>query len=287
MQGYRLVDWKSTLTQKVETLYQKLPNLLLIPPPDKNLIDLIHNNLISVQETLEELRTEIEHHQFENEQEEMVFFKQVKPLFSAALIYWSRVLVLNLHKPIGGERVIKKYWKRKLKELSRFYLAHSDLYEYIRSGNKYMDAVYFLRVNRRFEDAAYSIDNNPRFTTAKDRLVGEMYTISLLEEYLLKMLAKPNTASTSAENQMPTLKWTGSRAGLVELIYALQSGGVYNNGQSGIKEIADTFQQLFKVDLGNYYHVFNEIRLRKKNRTSLLDHLREKVLQKMDDLDEK
>ena len=41
------------------------------------------------------------------------------------------------------------------------------------------------------------------------------------------------------------------------------------------------------MDLGNYYNVFNEIRLRKKNRTSLLDHMREKIIQKMDALDER
>jgi hypothetical protein len=44
--------------------------------------------------------------------------------------------------------------------------------------------------------------------------------------------------------------------------------------------------KIFQVELGNHYHCFNEIRLRKKNRTALLDHLQEKVLQKMDGLDE-
>jgi len=82
-------------------------------------------------------------------------------------------------------------------------------------------------------------------------------------------------------------QWTGSKAALTELIYALQSGGVLNNGLTPIKEIAENFEKIFQVELGNYYHCFNEIRLRKKNRTALLDHLREKVLQKMDGLDER
>jgi hypothetical protein len=82
-------------------------------------------------------------------------------------------------------------------------------------------------------------------------------------------------------------QWTGSKAALIELIYALQSGGVLNNGMASIKEIAENFEKIFQVELGNYYHCFNEIRLRKKNRTALLDHLREKVLQKMDGLDER
>lgn len=83
------------------------------------------------------------------------------------------------------------------------------------------------------------------------------------------------------------LSWTASKADMVELINSLQAGGVFNHGKTGIKEIAETFQKLFKIDLGNYYNVFNEIRLRKKNRTALLDHLKEKIIQKMDSLDEK
>jgi hypothetical protein len=88
-------------------------------------------------------------------------------------------------------------------------------------------------------------------------------------------------------SSLPPVQWTGSKAALTELIYALQSGGVLNNGLTGIKEIAENFEKIFQVELGNYYHCFNEIRLRKKNRTALLDHLREKVLQKMDGMDER
>jgi hypothetical protein len=98
---------------------------------------------------------------------------------------------------------------------------------------------------------------------------------------------KPNNFSNIDSIQPFPFQWTASKADLIELIYSLQSGGVLNNGKTGIKETAETFQRLFQVDLGNYYNVFNEIRLRKKNRTSLLDLLREKVLQKMDSLDEK
>ena len=83
------------------------------------------------------------------------------------------------------------------------------------------------------------------------------------------------------------LRWTGSRAGLVELIYALQSGGVINQGRASLLELVKYFETGFQVELSNFYHVFNEIRLRKKNRTVLLDDLREKITRRMDGLDEK
>ena len=132
-----------------------------------------------------------------------------------------------------------------------------------------------------------TVDLNPKFTTLKDRLVAEIHANDLLERTIHRLIYLHTTLSGNPEKGLPNLQWTASRAGLVELIYALQSGGVYNQGQIGIRELADGFQQLFKVDLGNYYHVFNEIRLRKKNRTVLLDHLREQFILKMDKLDEK
>ncbi len=92
---------------------------------------------------------------------------------------------------------------------------------------------------------------------------------------------------TDLQSPGPTpFQWTGSKAALTELLYAMLAAGVLNNGTIGIKEAAQNFEKIFQTDLGNYYHCFNEIRLRKKNRTALLDLLREKVIQKMDGLDE-
>lgn len=280
-------DWNSTLRPSVESLYQRLP-IISVPATTRNdQIQELEYNLNLAQTIVSELRSLIELHEFKSEKEEIQFFKNIKPLFSSSLIYWGNILNLHLHKPIGGESILRKYYKRKLKKLKIFFESHSSLYEYLRANYDYLDSLYFLRSSRKFDDSADSIDLNPQFTTVKDRLVSEIYANDLLEHYIHDLISPAPKTSHNTENEIQNLKWTGSRAGLVELIYALQSGGVYNNGLSGIKEIADTFQKLFQFDLGNYYHVFNEIRLRKKSRTSLLDHLREKVIEKMDNLDEK
>jgi hypothetical protein len=40
------------------------------------------------------------------------------------------------------------------------------------------------------------------------------------------------------------------------------------------------------VELGNYYNSFQEMRLRKKSRTTFLDQLTEKLVQRMNEADE-
>jgi hypothetical protein len=271
----------------VDTLYQSLAPLPRSSRSGDINIESIEKNISMAQMALSKLRQSIEKHEFKDENEEIFFFKHVKPLFSSSLIYWKGVLTLHLHTPVGGDTNLRKYYRKRFKNLQSFYELNRVMYEYLRGNYDYMDRLYFLRSSSQFQETTDSTDLNPKFTTAKDRLVGEIYANDLLEQYIHQILQHPSNTPDISKNQDHNLKWTGSRAGMVELIYALQSGGVYNNGNIGIKELANIFQDLFQIDLGNYYNVFNEIRLRKKNRTSLLDLLREKVLQKMDSLDEK
>lgn len=82
------------------------------------------------------------------------------------------------------------------------------------------------------------------------------------------------------------LFWTGSKTDLIELIYALQSSGVVNSGTADIKELAAVCEQIFNIELGNYYHTFIEIRSRKCNNTKFLDKMKESLLKRIAELDE-
>ena len=60
----------------------------------------------------------------------------------------------------------------------------------------------------------------------------------------------------------------------MELVYALQASGLINNGNVGIKDLATALEQLFYVEVGDYYRIFLEIRMRKSNQSKLLDFLK-------------
>ena len=76
------------------------------------------------------------------------------------------------------------------------------------------------------------------------------------------------------------------KSALVELLYALQSAGSCNNGDIDLKQLANHFEHLFNIDLGNYYRIFQEMRIRKMNRTTFLDQLKARLIQRMDETDE-
>ncbi|MES1220841.1 MAG: RteC domain-containing protein [Bacteroidota bacterium] len=93
---------------------------------------------------------------------------------------------------------------------------------------------------------------------------------------------EPRSPSPSA-----SLKWTGPKVALIEMIYALQSSGVFQNGAADIKQVTAFFESVCGVELGNVYNSFQEMRLRKKNRAVFLDLLRDRLIQRMDEADER
>ena len=63
--------------------------------------------------------------------------------------------------------------------------------------------------------------------------------------------------------------------------------GQINNGNIGLTETVQQVEELFQMDLGNVFRSFQEMRQRKKDsRTKLLDLMKERLLHRMDELDE-
>jgi hypothetical protein len=98
-----------------------------------------------------------------------------------------------------------------------------------------------------------------------------------------KQLTYPRTKIFS---QQHGLKWAGNKIDLIELIYALHASGSIK-GATGIKQVAEACEELFDVDLGNYYRKFIELRNRKLvERTHFLDTLKSSLIQRMEEADD-
>src|SRR5690606_20291494 len=107
----------------------------------------------------------------------------------------------------------------------------------------------------------------------------------LLQVYIEDQLH--NTTYKDSSTDLSTLNWTGSKTSLIELIYALHSQGVFDNGNTDIKLIAKTFELAFNINLGDFYHTYMELKSRKINQTKFLDNLRDALIRKIDEQDEK
>ncbi|MFT3945599.1 MAG: RteC domain-containing protein [Agriterribacter sp.] len=112
-----------------------------------------------------------------------------------------------------------------------------------------------------------------------------LFIVLLIQLYIEDQLYRTVHVDTLTDGHK--LKWTGSKSALIELIYALHYHGVFDNGNSDIRITAKYFESTFGIDLGNFYQTYLELRNRKMNRTKFLDALREGLIKKMDEQDEK
>ncbi len=155
-----------------------------------------------------------------------------------------------------------------------------------------MDEQYFLRGKadiRLFPDSfAFFYDN--KFATSHDTTVSTIIAYDMLIIYLKtesdKIENNGMDSSVYMFQKQSKLLWTANKTDLVELIYALHSAGVVNNGMVDIKEMALVCETVFNIDLGDYYRTYLEVRSRKINQTKFLDKLKESLISRMDNADD-
>lgn len=278
---------------------QKIINLQTDLNEQLNFIELEIDNEIkrcekAIEITLkakENLKNLVIKSQFRSQDEEIYFFKEIKPQFTSNIIYNNSILKIEMKKPNAGNRILKKYYNNELIKLKSFFDNELEFYKYFRSGNNYLDYKYFLRgkfdVKLALDSFYFEVDHT--FSTSHDFKVAKIMAHDLIQVYLEdKLLMIENRESKEKSQVNPKIKqnWTGSKVALIELLYALHTEGVFNNGASDLKDVAEYFENVFNIDLGQYHRAFLEIRMRKSDQTKFLNGLKEKLVKRMENTDD-
>ena len=106
--------------------------------------------------TIKALKIVVQKTKFKTDAEEIKFFKEIKPQFTSKLIYYNTIFKIEMKKPNGGNRIVKKYYNNELVKLKAFFDNELEFYRYYRSRSTYLDHKYFLR--SRF-DIKMSLDS--------------------------------------------------------------------------------------------------------------------------------
>ena len=233
------------------------------------------------------LKKEIIKNGFNDKSDEIIFFKQTKQIPLIPLIYYSEIRSFEIQFPKGNIDCQRKYIKKKINKLNRFFLYNMDFVQYLESGFTHFDEHYFTR--DFLED--YHITSSkfyfqdPDFSTSRDMLLGKVKAYNKFIIYLQNRLTQKKSAEIETKSNTihnPNLKWTSSKSALTELIYALHHSRVVNNGNVDIKDIALSMQHLFNFDLTDFYKTYSEIKSRKKSRTKFLDELSTNLISQME-----
>jgi hypothetical protein len=94
------------------------------------------------------IQQKIESYQFANLQEEIIFYKTLKPNFIALMDFFTLLYKSVLFQP-DDKAGKKKYWQGELKTCKTFLSRHKSICQYYEQGNTGMDHVYFVQQNNQ------------------------------------------------------------------------------------------------------------------------------------------
>jgi hypothetical protein len=126
---------------------------------------------------------------FKNESEEIEFFREVKPRFTAHMEYFINLVEILLLAENDKCRS-GKLWEEEMLRYSRFYRKNQEFIEYYVSGSTSMDRTYFLRSEKKLcnDSKAIVFDADTKFSTSHDGLVRSLLAYKMYMEYIQKKL---------------------------------------------------------------------------------------------------
>lgn len=229
-------------------------------------------------------------YEFQSGEEEIRFFKELKPRLYGQLLYFVRLHELEEHRPLSDQASESLYLSNEMKRLGQNFTHSLDFYRYYRSGDTSLDGKYFIRkeYDWALDKDPLSFEKDPLFSTSYDYEVANIIANDLLKVHLASELKRVsnevcnNMIALLSEKQ---LQWTDSKVSLVELVYGIYSSGSINHGAVELKDLAICFETVFNVRVGDFYRAFLEIRERKRSRTQYIDQMKDTLIRRMDDLE--
>lgn len=252
-------------------------------------LESISNAIGISQKYLASLKREFLAIQSIEKEQEIEFFKTIKPRILSHYIFSRKQFNIELQKPVGALHILEEYYLKHFFYVTLFFEEHSEIYRYFRTKEVGKDEQYFIRQNSDKLSSFYTSYPNadPQFTTEHDYTFAKIIAYEMLAKYLQEALAnlrERQVADPAQNNNDRKLIWTASKIAFIETIYAFKAAAVFNNGTATIKMIAEQLGKMLGIDPGNTSRSAQELLAREKGLTVFLDFLKLKLQQWSDEL---
>lgn len=223
-------------------------------------------------------------YQFENEDEEIYFFKEIKPKLCFRLIYYRKVYNIEMNRPTGIENQ-KEYLSDLLNSINTYNSKRLDFIRYYRSDFTYLDSIYFVRHKTDFEQylETFYYELDPDFSTNCDFKVAKILANDMLSAYLMTELNLLNEKQIKIGNfNFPSTKktWKGSKTELQEQIFAWDSAKIFGE-DIPLTQLYEYIQNVFNVQLDtNISRTLDDLKIRNIP-TPFLDKLKTILVKRM------
>lgn len=243
---------------------------------------------------IDEIHRWLKTHDFEEEIEEIEFFKEIKPRIFSKLIFHKQRLRIITNVPCG-KRLSLKFYEEELIKISRNQIVDSKFYSYYKGMSNELDVLYFTRKTKKciLETDSSCIGFDKRVSTCYDYKIAKILANEELILYLenrIKKIKNKSKVKSKSEKKLfdiqSKLKWTGSKTELIELVYALHFANMVNNGNSDLIDIARVVGKCFNTDIvNNLYRTFRDIKNRKNADKKFMQNLADNFQKKLHEED--
>jgi hypothetical protein len=164
-----------------------LQDCLYLPPDDP--LKIIECCFIKSDQYWTKVKNQVSQYTFPAPEEEIHFFKHLKPAFTSEVEYYNLLYHVEIFKPVSAED-LRAFWLREQHRLADFIRDHDAFYKYYKDGDTHKDEQYFIRANSqplRLSDAKiYDRDTNA--TTGYDHLITSILALEKFDAYVKQKL---------------------------------------------------------------------------------------------------
>ena len=242
-----------------------------------------------IEKKLKEIHKWLKKHVFLSVQEEIYFFKELKPKMVSKLLFYKELLKLEASLPPSKKKK-RKHYEELLTAIHQYVTTNKEFYEYYRSRTSFRDEDLFVR--HCYKDIirydCYLINFDSKLSTSHDYNVATIIANDMFTSHLENKLEELNSSNPTTYNPMNNkITWTGTKVDMAEMIYGLYYKNMLNDGKADIKEIAKALCFAFNIEIDDktLYRCLQDIKRRSPIKAVFLQNLSKVADNKFKDSD--
>lgn len=217
-------------------------------------------------------------------EDEVIFFKTVKPKFKSQLLFHQSVLELEGRRPPGLEAQ-SSYYLGELEQVAQYFSSNAAFYDYVRRDAAHLDQHYYRRGHFDVHLCPHEqlVDFDERFNTSHDTKLAELLANELLLAYLERRIEKVNNKASGSFADFfgeEVYSWTENQSAFVEWCYGMVAAEAVNHGKVVIANFIHYMEKVFHVSVKNFYGTYNDISER-ANQTLFIDKVKKALIDRM------
>jgi hypothetical protein len=220
-------------------------------------ISQIQTALQLIRSTTSAIEAEIDGTDFASQEDEIYYFRHVKPPLYSLQIAYRKILKLELLRPSFSKKEFKSILKQKLDFIQGHYIDYPEFTRYYNSTLTEYDQRYFLKAN------CIDLDYFPLYYDYTNSTGYDLVAAYLLAyKFLIDHYDQSEKKSQIEMNQLNT-SWSSDKLDYVELVSGIHIMASLNMGKDDLKTVNSQLCHMFNIEIKDFYGKRNEIKSRK------------------------